>query len=458
MKHLWEMSWEELLAPEGYACSCGRVHRCGLKLLRVGRGAVTALPEALEALHIQRPFVVADEHTYRAAGERVEQVLQAAGIAYTLYRLPGEKRIEPDEWAVGSLTMGFDPRCDGVLAVGSGVINDCCKVLAHACGLPSLVVCTAPSMDGYASNSSSMVVRRVKESLYNACPQAILADTDLLKTAPEVMLQAGLGDMLAKYVSVCEWRISHLVAGDAYCEEIAGLVRSSLRKIVDHAEGLMRREDAALEAVIEGLVLSGVAMAFAEISRPASGLEHYFSHMWEMKALREGAPGDLHGIQVGVGTLLTLWIYEHMLPTEEVDRARAEAAMAAFDPAAWEERCRQIFGPIAPQIIALEGKAHKNDPQRHRQRLDKLCAHWQTIRQIITEELPARETVYALMRRAGMPLSPRDLGLNGADTAQALVGSRDIRDKYLTSSMLWDLGLLEETAEALRAKVDAGEL
>ena len=179
-----------------------------------------------------------------------------------------------------------------------------------------------------------MVVRRVKESLYNACPQAILADTDVLKTAPEVMLQAGLGDMLAKYVSVCEWRISHLVTGDAYCEEIAGLVRASLRKIVEHAEGLMRREDAALEAVIEGLVLSGVAMAFAEISRPASGLEHYFSHMWEMKALREGTAGDLHGIQVGVGTLLTLWIYEHLLNFDTVDRAKAEKAMAAFDPVA----------------------------------------------------------------------------------------------------------------------------
>ncbi len=458
MKHLWEMGLDELLAPQGHACACGRTHRCGLKLLRVGKGAVEALPEALIALGVKRPFVVADEHTYRAAGARVEQVLQAAGIAYTLYRLPDEKRIEPDEWAVGSLTMGFDPQCDGVLAVGSGVINDCCKVLAHACGLPSLVVCTAPSMDGYASNSSSMVVRRVKESLYNACSQAILADTELLKTAPEVMLQAGLGDMLAKYVSVCEWRISHLVTGDAYCEEIAGLVRASLQKIVEHADGLMRREDAALEAVIQGLVLSGVAMAFAEISRPASGLEHYFSHMWEMKALREGTAGDLHGIQVGVGTLLTLWIYEHMLNFDTVDRARAEAAMAAFDPAAWEAQCGQIFGPIAPQIIALEGKAHKNAPQRHKERLERLCAHWPEIRRIISEELPSREQIYALMQRAGMPLSPRDLGLNGVDTAQALVGSRDIRDKYLTSSMLWDLGLMEETAETLQAKVDAGIL
>lgn len=71
-------------------------------------------------------------------------------------------------------------------------------------------------------------------------------------------------------------------------------------------------------------------MAFAEISRPASGLEHYFSHMWEMKALREGTAGDLHGIQVGVGTLLTLWIYEHLLNFDTVDRAKAEKAMAAL--------------------------------------------------------------------------------------------------------------------------------
>ena len=220
----------------------------------------------------------------------------------------------------------------------------------------------------------------------------------------------------------------------------------------------MRREDAALEAVIEGLVLSGVAMAFAEISRPASGLEHYFSHMWEMKALREGTAGDLHGIQVGMATLLTLWNYEHVLNFDQVDRARAEAAMAAFDPAAWEEQCRQIFGPIAPQIIALEAKARKNDPQRHKARLDQLCAHWQEIRGMIREELPARDSIYALMQRAGMPLSPRDMDLNGADTAQALVGSRDIRDKYLTSSMLWDLGLMAQTADALRDKVDAGEL
>lgn len=447
--HLADMSLEEILRPEGHDCSCGKHHACGLKYLKIGKGAVQYLPEGMRILGVKRPFIVMDQNTRRAAGDTVENNLRAAGIAYTAYTFHGDKAIEPDERAVGSLVMAFDPECDVILAVGSGVINDCCKVLARACGRPSMVVCTAPSMDGYASNSSSMIQDRVKVSLYNACPQVIIADTDLIKTAPDIMLQAGLGDMLAKYVSVCEWRISHLVYGDPYCEEIAGLVRGSLRKIVAHADGLMRREDDALAAVTEGLVLSGVAMAFAEISRPASGLEHYFSHLWEMFALQGRVPAALHGIQVGVGTLLTLGIIEDVLTFDKVDMKKARQAMADFSADEWAKRVNRIFGAVAPEIFALEEKAHKNDPAKHEARLETIAAHWGEIQQIIAEELPSRESIYALMERCGMPMVPADLSLSVEDTRDALLGSRDIRDKYLTSSLLWDLGLLEDTAAAI---------
>lgn len=448
-KHLSEMTLEEILCKEGHECACGKHHACGLKYLKIGKGALEQLPQGMAAIGVKRPFVVMDRNTQKAAGDAVERVLGAHGIPYTCFVFPFEGRMEPDERAVGALAMAFDPRCDVLLAVGSGVINDCCKVVAHVSGLPSMVMCTAPSMDGYASNSSSMIQNRVKVSLYNACPQVILADTDILKTAPDIMLRAGLGDMLAKYVSVCEWRISHLVYGDPYCEEIAGLVRASLKKIVAHADGLMRREDDALSAVVEGLILSGVAMAFAEISRPASGLEHYFSHLWEMQALQSGAPSDLHGIQVGVGTLLTLWIYENVLNLPEVDVEKARQAMADFSNEAWEQQVKRIFGGIAPEILALEQKTHKNDPAKHAQRLDRITAHWEEIRGIIAEELPTLAEVRGLMARCGLPLTPADLGLSAQDTVDALLGSRDIRDKYLTSSLLWDLGLLEEAASRL---------
>jgi glycerol-1-phosphate dehydrogenase [NAD(P)+] len=221
-----------------------------------------------------------------------------------------------------------------------------------------------------------MIQNRLKVSLYNACPEAIIADTDILATAPDIMLQAGLGDMLAKYISVCEWRISHLVYGDPYCEEIAGMVRSCLRRIVDQSDGLMRRDPEALKSVLEGLVISGISMAFAEISRPASGLEHYFSHLWEMQALQRGKPSDLHGIQVGVGTLIVLWIYEHMLATEAVDTAKAETAMQKFSQDAWEKQMAEIFGPVTPTVLAIEEKVGKNRPETQQAHLRTITEHW----------------------------------------------------------------------------------
>ena len=450
-KHLSEMSLAELINENGIRCSCGKIHRCQLRDFRAGPGAVQTLPEVLAGRGRKKPMVVMDANTRLAGGEKVLQVLDAAGIPHADFVFPdfGKGKMEPDEYAMGALTMALDPSCDVILAVGSGVINDCCKVMAHASRLPSMVVCTAPSMDGYCSNSASMIQNHIKVSLYNACPEAIIADTDILATAPDIMLQAGLGDMLAKYVSICEWRISHIVYDDPYCEEIAGMVRACLQKIVSQADGLMRRDPEALRAVLEGLVISGISMAFAEISRPASGLEHYFSHVWEMQALQKGQPSDLHGIQVGVGTLLTLWIYEHMLNFDTVDTDKAEAAMRSFSPAAWEATMRRIFGPIAPSILAIEEKVGKNRPETQKEHLRRIVENWPEIRKIIREELPSRDSVYQLMASCGMPLTPADLHLTAQDTLDALKGSREIRDKYLTSSLLWDLGLLGETAEKL---------
>lgn len=440
MKTFSQMSLEELIRPEGHACTCGRHHKAGLKCLRIGNGAVEALPEFLRGCGVNKPFIIMDQNTRQAAWHLVEPVLKGAGVPFTQYVFKAP-HLEPDEHALGSLVMAFDPACDGILAVGSGVLNDLAKVFAHAVRLPSLVVATAPSMDGYASDNASMIRSRVKISLYNACPRAIIADTRVVKQAPERMLQAGLGDMLAKYPSICEWRISHLVTGEYYCENIAGLVRASLQKIVDNVSGLKQRDEAAVNAVMEGLVLSGIAMSFAEISRPASGLEHYFSHIWEMMALERGLPAELHGIQVGIGTLLTLRIWEDLRGITP-DRQRALDFIKGFDETAWEGMVRRIFASAADSILQTARNEGRNDRADHARRLEKTLAHWDDILAIVDEELPPYQEIDGLMCEMGMPMTPEDIGFNRQDTHDALLGAREIRQKYLTSSLLWDLGLL----------------
>lgn len=447
MQDFSTMPLPQLLRPQGWDCPCGQHHQAAIRYLDISSGAIRLLPQALAKVGAAKPFVVCDDNTYQAAGQAVCQILQAASIPYMLHIIPsqGQQRINPSEWELGSMAMQFDPCCDLVLAIGGGVINDLCKVLGHAAGRPTGIIGTAPSMDGFASNSSSMELNHVKTTLYNACPALIILDTAIMAQAPMRLIQAGLGDMLAKYISVCEWRISHLVCGEYYCQAVAGIMRSALARIMQAAPGIPSRDEQAVGAIAQGLVQAGIAMAYAGVSRPASGLEHYFSHMWEMLALERGLPYDLHGIQVGVGTLLSLRIFER-LGALTPSRARAQAAMDAFSPQRWESNVRRVFGKTAPAVLAMEARFDKNGRAGWQARLDTILAHWPDILRIMQEELPPRRQIEDVMRLAGMPMTPAQLGINRQDTADAFVCSRDIRDKYLISSLLWDIGEMDAFA------------
>ncbi|MBQ4264043.1 MAG: iron-containing alcohol dehydrogenase [Clostridia bacterium] len=436
-----EASIEALIDPKGYDCACGRHHQMDMDYIKIGSGAVSSIPEGLAAMGVKRPFIVCDVNTKKAAWDKVKPVLDAADIEYTFFCFPMEQ-VEPDEHAMGSMVLAFDPKCDCVLGIGSGVINDSCKVLAHAVGRKQMIVGTAPSMDGYASSSSSMVINGCKVSLINACPAAIICDIDIIKDAPMRMLHAGLGDMLAKYIGLCEWRIVELINGEYRCENVAALMRASVDKIVANAPGLRRREPAAVQATVEGLVLSGIAMSYAGSSRPASGLEQYFSHLWEMMALERSVPYELHGIQVGVGTLLGLQVYDH-IRTMTPDKEKALAFVQNFDTDKWEVEMRRIFGSAGEELIRQEYEIlHNNDKTAHAARLERIIAHWDDIQRIIREELPETAKIVALMREVEAPMAPADIAINNQDTNDAFHYARNTRNKYLTSSMLWDLGLL----------------
>jgi glycerol-1-phosphate dehydrogenase [NAD(P)+] len=223
------------------------------------------------------------------------------------------------------------------------------------------------------------------------------------------------------------------------------MMRASLKKIMAAAPGIKTRDPEAIGSIVEGLVLAGMAMSYAQVSRPASGLEHYFSHVWEMRALESGRHADLHGIQVGIGTLLTFKIYDR-IRTITPDREKALKSVAAFDSAAWEENVARVFGQTAPSIVAIEKKVGKNDPKKHAARLERIIENWSAIQEVIREELPDSKWVEAVMADTGMPLRPADIGLSPRDVSDAFVCARDIRDKYLSCTLLWDLGYMDEIA------------
>ena len=370
--------------------------------------------------------------------------MENENIEYTKYVFPtGE--IEPDEKAVGSAVMHFDHSCNLIIAVGSGVINDIGKILANINKLPYFIVGTAPSMDGYASATSSMSMDGLKVSLPSKCPNVIIGDIDVLKNAPIKMLQSGLGDMLAKYISIAEWRIANEIIGEYYCERVAELICVALKRCVDNAEGLLNRDEEAVKAVFEGLVIGGVAMAFAGVSRPASGVEHYFSHVWDMRGLEFGTKVDLHGIQCAVATNIAAGLYEKVLKITPC-REKAIAYTKAFEYKIWSEELRKFLGLGAEAMIALEAKEQKYSVEKHEKRLEIILEKWDKIQEIIREEIPTKKQIERILDKIGAPKTAQEIGID-CDLSITLKATKDIRDKYVLSRLLWDLGVIEEIGE-----------
>lgn len=435
------MSMELLNAMNGAPCPCGKDHRFTADVV-IGKGVLTQIPAYIRKLGGTKAFVLSDVNTYRSAGERVCEILQQADIAFVSYSFPQEA-LEPDEHSVGSAVMYYDTSCDVIVGVGSGVINDIGKILSNLTGKPYIVVGTAPSMDGYASASSSMTRDGLKISLPSRSADVIVGDTDILCAAPLHMMKSGLGDMIAKYVSICEWRISHLITGEYYCAQVAQLIRSALKRCTDNAAGLLRREEQAVQAVFEGLVIGGVAMNYAGLSRPASGVEHYISHVLDMRAVEFGTPMDLHGIQCAIGTLIAAKAYEQ-LKTLTPNREKALAHAAAFDYSSWQQTLRELLGKGAESMIALEAREGKYDVAAHRERLERILENWDEILTIIDEEIPSLQTLLALMDTIDAPKTLQEIGINEALLPTIFRATKDIRDKYVLSRLAWDLGIEEE--------------
>ncbi len=427
-----------------FTCDCGKIHNTQVDDVIVEKGAVNRVSEVIARYGAKKPFVIADENTYEAAAEKVCTILQENSVAYSKFVYQGAS-MEPDEFAVGSCMMHYDSSCDIIVAVGSGVINDIGKIMANVTSNPYVIVATAPSMDGYASGTSSMAMDGLKISLPSACANVIIGDIDILKKAPKRLLQAGLGDMLAKYVSICEWRIANLITGEYYCETIAQMVRTALKKCVDNADGLLKRDDEAIKAVFEGLIIGGVAMSYAGVSRPASGVEHYFSHVWDMRALEFGTNMDLHGIQCAIGTLIASKLYEQIKQMTP-DKEKAIAYVKEFEYSEWSATLKEFLGKSSDAMIALEAKEHKYDVELHGKRLEVILEKWDDILTIMEEELPSSAQIEKIMEEIDAPKTPEEIGLGDTDLKVTFQATKDIRDKYVLSRLAWDLGVIGELA------------
>ena len=309
-------------------CSCAMgVHRAPLEECIIESGAIRRLPELLK--DYKSVYMVCDENTYRVLGEQAEAILKDAGKFSHRHILPGA--VLPDARNIGDVLIHlhdpkadadifrYSPQPDFILAVGSGVINDICRVVSYRLGLPYGIAGTAPSMDGYASAGSPTLFDGTKATIKCTTPKYILADLDIMKEAPYPMLLSGIGDMFGKYTGILDWELARDYNGDDYCAEIAGEVIAATDKCLKNGYELRSREAGCIKNIMEGFLVTGLGMAFTGNSRPASGSEHIIAHVWELESVERGEKPNLHGIEVCEATRIVAEMYR-LLYTETDDR------------------------------------------------------------------------------------------------------------------------------------------
>ncbi len=171
--------------------------------------------------------------------------------------------------------VGYEGNADLIVGVGSGTINDLCKFISFKLGLDYIIYATAPSMDGFVSIGSALMLNHVKTTVDCHGPIAVIGDPEILAAAPMRLISAGLCDTLGKYTCLLDWKLSHLICGEYYCAEVVGMVEEALRAVSNQIDRIPDRDPAAIKAVMEALVLTGIAMSYVGNSRPASGCEHH---------------------------------------------------------------------------------------------------------------------------------------------------------------------------------------
>jgi glycerol-1-phosphate dehydrogenase [NAD(P)+] len=423
---------EDLIAGRWRDPTTGRPVRIETRAIVIERSLDGVEAELIAPLALgPRLAVVSDRNTFDALGARVARALaRIAAVESVVLDAPRADLATVDELRFRTTAAA------ALIAVGSGTLNDMCKLLAHQSGRPYVVFATAPSMNGYLTATASLARDSIKVSLPARPPVAALFDLDVLRAAPVRLICGGIGDALCRTTAQADWLLGRYLRDAAYSESPYLLQIEDEPRLFSHAAAMAAGDPDAIAALTRLLVLAGLGMVIVGNSAPASMGEHSISHYIDLMA--QPHPGSLHGEQVGVATLTLSRLQNALLRAERPPEVRAtridEAALRARYGAALADRVITEFGAKAlDEVGALRMNA-------------RLAEIWPTMSLRMREVvLPTGRLRQALIA-AGAPTTGVDLGLPSGFYRTAVRHAREIRDRYSILDLAGDAGVLEAFA------------
>lgn len=403
----------------------GGVLSIDIRSIVIGENLAEATRDLLSPLELgSRIALVADPGTWKAMGERIAARLPDADVVML------GVHPHPDMDAVSDVRARTSG-ASGLVAVGSGSINDIVKYAAHLDGRSYAVFGTAPSMNGYASVSAAITENGLKKSLPARLPRGVFLDLDVLAAAPARLRAAGFGDSMARATAQVDWLAAHLLLGKPYREAPFMLLSEAEGPMIAAAPEIAAGDRDAVRLLAETLVLSGCGMTICGGSYPASQGEHLIAHYLDMRG--RDLPEAYHGEHIAVTTLTMARLQAEVLGAPALRLApplESEERFVARFGATLGRECWQAY---RPKILSEDELAALNR---------RLATGWPSMRQrLATVALPADAIEQALVS-AGAPTKPADVGIPQSLYDEAVLRARLIRDRYTSLDIAAATGLL----------------
>lgn len=397
----------------------------------------------------QQPLIVADQNTFPIAGADV------------LASFPGHSATTPTKYIFGNHIYAND-RCVAELqqalqqssaipiAVGSGTINDLTKLAAHRVGRPYMAVATAASMDGYTAYGASITASGSKQTFDCPAPQAVLADLEVIAAAPPGMNASGYADLLAKIAAGADWIVADALAIEPIDPPVWATVQQRLRDWVSSPVAVATGNVSALHHLTNGLMMSGFAMQAAQTSRPASGADHQFSHLWDMQHHTVDGVPPSHGFKVGIGTLASVALYENLL-SRKLESFDVDHAVHGWP--SLEKLLAQVTALFEPGELAdkalLETQAKYVTADELRAQLTTLQAAWPALCARLQAHLLPFAQLQSMLAAAGCPTQPVHLGISASRLRHSYWQALFIRRRFTVLDLAHRAGLLDDCLDQL---------
>lgn len=425
------------------------------KALVIGVGTLPQTADMFKRLFPEkRAVVVADRNTWRVAGAEIHRILTEAGVAQDEAHVFADPKLYA-EWRFVEELDGVLAATDAVpVAVGSGVINDLTKLCAHHNGRRYMIVGTAASMDGYTAYGASITKDGNKQTFNCPAPLGMVLDPSIPAAAPAKMSAAGYADLIAKIPAGADWMLADTVGSEAMDDFAFGLVQDGLKDALCDPKGVREGNVEKVGQLAEGLLLSGFAMQASQSSRPASGAEHQFSHLWDMEHLKYEGASVSHGFKVGIGTLASTAFLEMLLdaPVEQLDIEKCVA-----DWKSWERTEKDIYRIfdndmefVARGLVETKGKYV--DREGLRRELIRLKQAWPELKERIRRQIIPFGEVHRRLELVGAPCEPEQIGVSRSKFKAGFEKIPYMRSRYTVIDVAFRCGYMEQWLDELFGK------